>query len=261
MSETTSIQWCDSTLSPWYGCRKVSVCCENCCITSTPPYRMRGLKHGSQRVRVENFADRAFKLDQKAKKLRKRLKVFPSLCDIFDREVQIPWRDQFWQTVQATPNLDWLILTKRAADMESDLLHRPALPNVWLGVSVGCQADADKFIPHLQNTAATVRFLSVEPLLEPVNLRLSIPLHCINWVIVGGESGPHARPCNIDWIRDVVRQCREAQVPVFVKQLGSRPVFDILDTQQPYGAADRKGGNPDQWPEDLRVRQWPKGVQ
>lgn len=156
------------------------------------------------------------------------------------------------------------------------------LANVWLGTSVENQEQADARIPHLLRCPAKVRFLSVEPMLGPVNLnsvkaemadtldvlhgeRIDGGTGCvcdcfdpIDWVIVGGESGHHARPCDVDWIRSIVSQCRAANVPCFVKQVGAKPVFNgAKDKAAPI--RDPKGGNPEEWPADLRVREFPKG--
>lgn len=147
------------------------------------------------------------------------------------------------------------------------------LPNVWLGVSVENQQVADTRIPELLATPAAVRWVSCEPLLGPVDLDGAggwiAGLHPngsdagLDWVVAGGESGPGARPCNVEWIRGIVGQCQAADVPVFVKQYGSRPELR-LGSQRSGGMValrlrDRKGGNPLEWPEDLRVRQWPGG--
>lgn len=179
------------------------------------------------------------------------------------------------------------------------------LPNVHLLVSAGTQASADKFIPTLLEIPATVRGVSCEPLLEPVNLRSvvvaqegtktwSLNVHCgwsvgttrhrIDWVIVGGESGPRARQFDLRWARDIVAQCRRAGVPVFVKQMGERPVdacFRCVGKGHVHGYGehgadpewcpecggdgtdwlklrDKKGGDPSEWPEDLRVREFPR---
>lgn len=162
------------------------------------------------------------------------------------------------------------------------------LPNVWLGTSVENQHWADIRIPELLATPAAVRFLSCEPLLGPLDLRLTsethrcecgeIRMHCgcpgIAWVIVGGESGPKARAFDLAWARSIVAQCRAAGVPCFVKQLGAKPVDRHAtcaenhppeecwpDTRFEQGQwaklKSRKGGEPDEWPEDLRVREWP----
>jgi protein gp37 len=138
------------------------------------------------------------------------------------------------------------------------------IPNVWLGVTAENQATANKRIPLLLQTPASLRFLSCEPLLEDVDLANAMPLGGpdLDWVIVGGESGPGARPCDIAWVRSIVEQCKAAGVPCFVKQLGSTPKLQVHDCHQPpanwadYGSTG-KGNNPDEWPEDLRVRQMP----
>lgn len=150
------------------------------------------------------------------------------------------------------------------------------LPNVWLGVSVEDQKRADERIPHLLSTPAAVRFLSCEPLLESVNLgrwlewtplgpdendeaKLRPPL---SWVIVGGESGPGSRSFDIAWARSIVAQCSAAGVACFVKQLGAKPVrsepFRDGTQQVPIRLGRNKGGDPAEWPADLRVRQWPE---
>lgn len=151
------------------------------------------------------------------------------------------------------------------------------LPNVWLGVSVEDQATADARIPLLLQTPAAVRFISAEPLLGPVDASpwLKGPLAAlkgilrddwlppVEWVIVGGESGRGARPCDVAWVRSLVRQCQHVGVPCFVKQLGARPVAQhpmqvgaLVDAP----CADPKGGDMDEWPDDLRVRQFPGGA-
>lgn len=124
------------------------------------------------------------------------------------------------------------------------------LPNVWLGTSVENQAAADERIPHLLRCPAAVRFLSVEPLLGPT---ARLPLQGIHWVIVGGESGHGARPCNIEWVRGIVEQCKSDVIACFVKQLGS-----VVDGVEPWPVRMKhKGGDPYRWPSDLRVRQFP----
>lgn len=150
--------------------------------------------------------------------------------------------------------------------------HAPwPLPNVWLGTSVENQHWADVRIPELLATPAAVRFLSCEPLLGPLDLRpwltrvptsgdgwrltggtaLAIADIVLDWVIVGGESGPGARPFDLAWARSLVSQCRAAGVAVFVKQLGAKPALTSIRLKS------RKGGEMGEWPEDLRVREWP----
>lgn len=151
------------------------------------------------------------------------------------------------------------------------------LPNVWLGVSVEDQVTADKRIPILLRTPAAVRWISAEPLLGPVDLTAitvghenwnaldrreamdaepGSPNTILDWVVLGGESGPQARPCNVDWIRSLVQRCRSETIPVFVKQVGSRPWSG--PGNHPMHITDPKGGDPSEWPTDLRVREWPQ---
>jgi protein gp37 len=173
------------------------------------------------------------------------------------------------------------------------------LPNVWLGVSVENQETADERIPLLLKTPAAVRFISAEPLLGPVDLsvglhmgrcasispapdrfRCGLPadheghphtaLHPsgapwfgtapLDWVIVGGESGPGARECRQSWLERVVADCREASVPVFVKQMGSAACDDVTwrGSQPDFHFSDRKGGDPAEWPRSLQVREFPR---
>lgn len=161
----------------------------------------------------------------------------------------------------------------------------PSFPyeNVWLGVSVEDQATADERIPLLLQTPAAVRFVSAEPLIgrvdfcEHLGMWWNQTMKCfesvgqkfnpggLDWVIVGGESGPGARPFNAQWARSIVAQCKAASVPVFVKQLGARPADIVGDPEAfnygevlPLSLHDRKGGDWSEWPEDLRVREFPR---
>jgi protein gp37 len=117
-------------------------------------------------------------------------------------------------------------------------------------VTVENQAAANDRIPKLQQTPAAIRFLSCEPLLEPIRLP---DLTGIDWVIVGGESGPGARPCAIEWIEGIVEQCQSAGVSVFVKQVGALPMFG----GKRYSVSDRKGGKMEEWPRSIQIRQMP----
>lgn len=154
--------------------------------------------------------------------------------------------------------------------------------NIWLGVSIENQQTAEERIPILLQTPAAVRFVSAEPLLGPVDITAGLyscdgdctqPTHPIDpildWVIAGGESGPGARPCDLAWIRSIVEQCKAAAVPCFVKQLGAKPYrmwetrmggmsgAQMYDEPEELLLGDRKGGDPAEWPADLRVREWP----
>lgn len=203
-------------------------------------------------------------------------------------------RARLFRLIDDCPNLDFLLVTKRPenipamwpvnygfdVDQSTGAAKAPHRENCWLITSIANQEDADRNIPMIasfDNELCPIIGLSVEPLAGPIKLRSS-HLSYLSWVIVGGESGPNARPCNVEWIRDIIRQCKAAGVPCFVKQLGAKPYYcderhdggmanygklvscrgDVC--QQPV-ITDPKGGDPSEWPEDLRVRQFPKNPQ
>lgn len=203
--------------------------------------------------------------------------------------IPVKWLARMLNTIRLTPELNWILVTKRPENFERRIYDignsllvpsgiraanekdAPLLdwlkawiegnppPNVCVMASVEDQQRADERIPHLLRIPARWHGLSLEPLLEPVNLWGKDTLRRttgIDWLVIGGESGPKARLCNVDWIRSLVRQGRDAGCSVFVKQLGSNSCVPA-----PYGPiTHRKGGDPSEWPEDLRVRQWPEGL-
>lgn len=204
-----------------------------------------------------------------------------SMSDLFQDGVPDTYIADVWATMARTPQHTYQILTKRA-DRMLDWCQRGAglmttalmfwdtpappfsvpypLPNVWLGVSVESQLFARERIPLLKQTPAAVRFISAEPLLGPLDLAVpadqgvgDLLIDGLDWVIIGGESGPHARPFQSNWARVLIAECRACGVPCFMKQLGSNP--------DPWSAdgspADRKGGDMDEWAADLRVREFP----
>src|SRR5205814_1444289 len=168
-----------------------------------------------------------------------RERVFcSSLGDVFDEEVPDPWRDDLFALIRCCPNLDWQLLTKRPIKMHDYLCHSSwwmngPPSNIWLGVSVEDQPRADQRIPFLIDTPARVRFLSCEPLLEP----LQLDLQGIHWVIVGGESGPGARPMHPEWARRLRGQCKLAGVPFFFKQWSAFVPLNQLS--EPYVVAEK----------------------
>lgn len=246
------------------------------------------------------------KLDQPEKWREPRRIFVNSMSDLFHESLSEECIADVFNVMATTPRHTYLVLTKRPKRMldimggpkhhhlwNARLWHRKVLPNVWLGVSVEDQETADERIPLLLRTPAAVRFVSYEPALGPVDFTAIKYTHSpgyfgdalqwhhqphgasgypsIDWVIVGGESGPKARPCDIAWIRSAVEQCKAAGVACFVKQCGSRPILDCPSGEEgepqmrPDGSArywtipmkDRKGGDMAEWPEDLRVRQFP----
>lgn len=178
-------------------------------------------------------------------------------------------RTRLFRLIDDTPNLDWLVLTKRpenAAEFIRNATdhiggvcaggHFPTdFPNVWLGTSVE-DRKATSRIDVLRKIPAAIRFLSIEPLIEDLG---PIDLTGIHWVIIGGESGPGSRPCSVMWFRSIVDQCKAAGVAVFVKQLGASPLLGTAAAALGViGLRDKKGGDMAEWPEDLRIREFPR---
>jgi protein gp37 len=168
------------------------------------------------------------------------------------------WLDRIMEVVRRKDAITHMLLTKRPGNLGGYFAGRglPLPGNLWVGATAGLQSRAEEKLPPLVAIPAAVRFVSVEPLLGPLDL--SPWLDRLDWVVVGAESGSGARPLLVEWVRAIVRQCQDAGVAVFVKQLGKRP-----EAEQPDGGRlalhlrDHKGGDPAEWPEDLRVREYP----
>lgn len=250
MSTTTKIEWTDSTGSPWLGCTKVSEGCAHCYLPRQTPLRVHGIKLGAgqPRHRATSFRIGVIALNAKAQREGRRVRIFPSLCDWLDPEVPAEWLADFLDTIRLTPALDWQLLTKRPelwgqqmlraagnvygvrsatyiaqAEWITNWREGSAPANVWIGWTAENQARADERTPHGRKIPARVRFVSVEPMLGPVDLRTwlgSERPEPIQWVICGGESGPGARPMHPDWARSLRDQCAAAHVPFFFKQWG-----------------------------------------
>jgi len=245
MGEHSAIAWTNHTFNPWVGCTKVSPGCTHCYAERDMGRRL-GVPWGDGQPRrrtKESTWNDPKRWDRAAAKAGRRDRVFcASLADVFDPEVDPQWRNDLFVLIEATPNLDWLLLTKRPGlvleQLEAIKRHwlcdgLPGLRrgNVWVGTTVEDQQRADERIPQLLAIPAAVRFLSCEPLLGPV----VIPQHYlqwsgsaaggwyrgkIDWIIVGGESGPKARPMHPAWARSLRDQARAANVPFFFKQWG-----------------------------------------
>lgn len=281
MGDASKIEWTDATFNPWIGCTKVSPGCDHC-YAEAWDRRFAESGHamrwgaGKQRRRT---SDQNWRLPLRwnatheaffAEHGRRRRVFCASLADVFDNEVPPGWRADLFRLIEATPNLDWLLLTKRIGNAAQMMFlarggHLPLLPNVWLGATVTDQAEAGRDIPKLLATPAAVRFVSIEPMLGDIRLgsflqrapsqafvdgRVTpdmpswtrIGSTAIDWVIVGGESGPKARPMHPDWARSMRDQCSAAGVPFLMKQMG--------------GERDKRSAMAD-LPEDLRIREFP----
>lgn len=265
MSENTKIEWADHTFNPWEGCQKVGPGCDHC-YAETRNARFGGgvatnWGPGAPRRRTSEANWRKpSKWNAEAARLGIRYRVFcASLADVFDNEVPAAWRVDLLRLIANTPHLDWLLLTKRIGNAHRMMVDAfqegwpnhgsmwerwgELFPHVWIGATICNQPEADRDIAKLQAVPARVRFLSMEPLLGPVDLGLCDCDHgsrpgpggvggvtcsrCagsggrrVDWVIVGGESGPSARPMHPDWARSLRDQCQAAGVPFLFKQWG-----------------------------------------
>lgn len=246
MAENSKIEWCDHTFNPWIGCTKVGPGCDHCYADAWDQRfggngQPRRWGAGVERSRTSDANWRKpLAWQGKAAAFMashgRRQRVFcASLADVFDNEVPQDWRADLFQLIQSTPDLDWLLVTKRVGRAGEVLRgidpNWSAAPwrNVWLGATVVNQDEANRDIPKLLDTPAAVRFLSCEPLLGPLDLsKVLIPatgsprsaLGHLDWVIAGGESGTHARPMHPDWSRRLRDQCAAVGVSFFFKQWG-----------------------------------------
>jgi len=261
MAENSQIEWTDHTFNPWIGCTKVSPGCDHCYAERDMDHRFGRVTWGPQGARVRTrpanwrkpLAWNAQHAEFYAKHGRRQRVFCASLADVFDNQVEASWRNAFFDLIEATPNLDWLLLTKRISNVRwfapYSWIEQGNWPaNVWLGATIVNQAEADRDIPKLLEVPARVRFLSMEPLLGPVDLRLmarsfGFPKHIardgravgmpqgLHWVIVGGESGPQARPMSIQWVRELRHQCYMAGVPFLFKQWGEWAPADMVPAE------------------------------
>jgi protein gp37 len=217
MPEKTDIEWTDATWNPVTGCTKVSPGCAHCYAESITLRFRRGGPFLPGKTTIRLHPDRLrLPLTWKSPK-----RIFVnSMSDLFHEEVPVDFiREVFTIMAQAKWHT-FQVLTKRHERLQSLACKLAWPPNVWTGVSVENQYWVDRRVPALLEIPAAVRFLSVEPLLKPVDLRLY--LQAINWVTVGGESGPKARPVDPNWVRQIRDDCWNAGVPFFFKQWGGR---------------------------------------
>lgn len=254
MSANSAIEWTDHTFNPWWGCTKVSPGCTHC-YADTLSHRyghdVWGPKADRRFFGAKHWVE-PLKWNRDAEREGQRRRVFcASMADVFEQHMlpevagkQHEARCVLWETIERTPWLDWLLLTKRPENIGLMVpwtwLHCPP-HNVWYGTSVEDQQRAAERIPRLLDVPAVVRFLSCEPLLGPLDLRpwlweaagpawagSNVADPGIHWVITGGESGAHARPCDPDWVRSLRDQCLEVNATVpgaiafFHKQWGGR---------------------------------------
>ena len=267
MAENTKISWADHTFNAWLGCTKVSPACDHCYAERwAKTYGKADLWQGRRQRTTPHNWNFPVKWNAKAEKEGIRYRVFcNSLADVFDNEVPEEWRHDLFRLIRATPNLDWLLLTKRIGNVAK--MHSGGdCPNVWLGATVINQEEADRDIPKLlAQTWAAKLFVSIEPMLEPVDLG-SFQKGCctdcggtgetaghyfsddgcgpcefcgntgidndnsgLDWVICGGESGHGARELKPEWARSLRDQCAATGVAFHLKQMTKKaPIPDDL---------------------------------
>ncbi len=306
MAETSGIAWTKSTFNSHIGCTKIGPGCDNCYAEVLDKrHKWGGATHwgaGVPRYRTSESNWRkplTWNKQAPESEFAGRKGFWPVFCaslgDVFDNDVPQEWRNDLWKLIVQTPNLSWLLVTKRIGNVISMIpttwLMSGFPENIRLMITVVNQEEADRDVPKL--LALPVKNgISYEPALGPVNwlpwlepfndLDATMkPTPRLQWIIVGGESsqpGHPARPFDMKWARNTVDQCQAAGVPVFVKQLGSvvrgptmtdnynDPVTESFrigympnGQRAPFGPIykDRAGADPAEWPEDLRVREFP----
>jgi len=271
-------------------CTRISPGCKNCYASTINKRFGTGAEYTVPNLANHEFFIDPRILDEPVHRKKPATIFVGDMFDLFHEAIPSELIEEVFLAIVAAKQHTFQILTKRAERMQrwvSACMYRPH-PHIWFGVSVENQACADERIPLLLETPAAVRFLSVEPLLEAVSLKalpsryaddehpmlVNRPLlrldalrglhYCgtgefgpmgtkIDWVIAGGESGPGARPFNTAWAESILEQCEEANVPFFMKQLGS----NVIQGGERRRKKDRKGGDWHEWPHELRVREFP----
>lgn len=281
MSAESNIEWTEATWNPVRGCTKISPGCKHC-YAETFAERWRGIPGHAYE---QGFDLRAVPeaLDMPLRWKRPRRIFVNSMSDLFHEGIEEDYIRSVFEVMGRAHWHTFQVLTKRAARLAELAPRLPWPKNVWMGVSVEDRKYGLPRIEHLKTVPAAVRFLSIEPLLEDIGAlfvdedvtdpRVAIgntitgtttttdygtgiehdidAQPVVDWVIVGGESGPGARPMAQEWASSIVRQCKAASVAVFVKQLGS-----VWARQN--NSRTQKGSDPSEWPEVLRVREMPR---
>jgi protein gp37 len=238
MAENSKIEWCRHSFSPWIGCQKVSAGCDNCYAEHDMDYRFHRVRwgpHGERKRTSEAYWKQPRRWAKAARADGKRPPVFCAhYADWLDNQVPPEWRADLARLIEATPELDWLLLTKRIENYYRLAPWSQAPRNVWLGVTAENQDCYDRRWRVLEQIPATLRFVSYEPALGPLTIvGASLP----DWIICGGESGSGARWMDPQWARDLRDECATLGVPFFFKQMtGKKPIpADLLVRQFPVG--------------------------
>ena len=256
MADRTKIEWSNATWNPITGCKMMSEGCRNCYAMKLAAGRLRhhpsreGLTKGTPKGPVWNGEVRLNRqwMDQPLKWPRPRRIFVCAHSDLFYREIPDEWIMSVFGIMLLAPQHNFQILTKRpnrAATWFARHFHQALPPHIWIGTSIENQDVQKPRLQALMRVPAETRWISAEPLLGPLDLKAYLGEGRITWVVVGGESGPRARPMELEWVEKIVLQCLRAKVPVFVKQLSA--------ASQPEYWKDYA-----QFPDHLKIRQYPK---
>jgi protein gp37 len=237
MGENSKIEWTDHTFNPWIGCQKVSPGCDHCYAEAMMDHRYHKVEWGPHGERKRTSAAnwrKPLQWQRAAEAIGKRARVFcASLADVFDNQAEPQWRDALWYLIRQTPDLNWLLLTKRPENIHKMLPAYWPLPHVWLGTTCEDQESYDRRWPILRDVPAHIHFISYEPAIGPLSILpgAGVP----DWLICGGESGRDARYMHPTWAAMVRDQCREAGTAFFMKQMTGKEAIplDLMVRQFP----------------------------
>lgn len=265
MSINSPIDWCDHSFNPWWGCARVSPACRSCYAASWANRYGYDVwrRKGPRRMLSDNHWKQPLRWNRAAEKTGRPALVFcASMADVFEihpvgevNEKLDSQRTRLWELIDQTPWLTWQLLTKRPENVQDLAPWGDEWPrNVWLGTSVEDQRRANERIPALASIPAAVRFLSCEPLLEPLDLTSFDGVNAlseVDWVICGGESESpsKARRMDLDWARSLRDKCAASEVPFFFKQTGTFLAREL--------GMHGKGNRWDEIPSELAIRQFP----
>lgn len=215
MSQVSRIEWTEATWNPTVGCTKISSGCKHC-YAEAMAVRLQamGTSGYENGFKLTVLPDR---LDEPLRRKKPTTYFVNSMSDIFHKSIPDDYIDQVFSVISRCPHHIFQVLTKRAERMSLYFRSRPVPRNAWLGVTVEDRKHGVARINKLREIDATIRFLSVEPLIEDIG---DVDLSSIHWVIVGGESGPRARPMKPEWVENIRQQCVEADAAFFFKQWG-----------------------------------------
>lgn len=222
MADETGISWTDHTFNPWWGCTAIAPGCDNCYAAALD--KRTGGDHWNPHVKPRRTAPanwrKVLKWNEQAEIENRRHRVFcGSMMDWCDNNSPHGALGDLWALIRSTPMLDWQLLTKRSALIKNCLPDdwRDGYENVWLGVTCENNGIGKRRVCDLSLIPAKVRFVSAEPLLEEVN---GLPLEKIDWLIIGGESGPNCRPMEKLWVEKLITDADRHDVSVWFKQWG-----------------------------------------